>query len=411
MQPHVTKIATMLEFDDIRFDCVYYTGYKPCRYGNECGHCPFYEPREPFWANVAQPVALYVREKDTQRTREGFRVVIIKTGAMGDVLRTTTLLPPILRAHPDAHITWVTDKSAIPLLVANPNIHRLLALDETTAALLSNEQFDLLLNFEKEKEPLQLAGMIPARVHRGFAPTHWGTPTVFNDASRYALLLGVSDELKFRVNKKTYPEIIAEMAELPYERDPYQLYLTPEGIARVKELEEVLRDKPRPRIGLNTGCGSVFRTKLWPLERWIELISELQERLPQATFLLLGGPAEREMNAEILARTQGITDTGCDNSLEAFIGVVQTCDVVVSSDSLAMHIAIALQKLVVALFGSTSPVEIDLYDRGEKVITDFECSPCYLKQCDKAPNCMQAMSGKTVAEAVLRVLQHSANCA
>ncbi|MGB9692674.1 MAG: glycosyltransferase family 9 protein, partial [Candidatus Sumerlaeaceae bacterium] len=162
---------------------------------------------------------------------------------------------------------------------------------------------------------------------------------------------------------------------------------------------------PRPWIGLNTGCGSVFRTKLWPMERWIELIRELQSTLPSLTLLLLGGPAEREMNAQILNHCPSLIDTGCDNSLEEFFGIVDACDLVVSSDSLAMHIAIALRKLVVALFGSTSATEIDLYDRGEKVITDFECSPCYLKQCDKSPTCMQAMTGRTVAHAVVRVLQ------
>ena len=97
-------------------------------------------------------------------------------------------------------------------------------------------------------------------------------------------------------------------------------------------------------------------------------------------------------------------DTGTDNSLSAFFGVVDACDVVVSSDSLAMHIAIALGKCVVAIFGSTTPHEVDLYDRGEKVVTDFECSPCYLKTCDKSPTCMQALRGETVGEAVLRQL-------
>jgi heptosyltransferase-2 len=398
----------MLEFDDIRFDCALYTGYKPCAYGNECGSCPHYQPREPYAAAPGEPLRTVAASLPADPRAGHASILIIKTGAMGDVLRTTTLLPAILRAWPEAHITWVTDPSAVPLLKHNPHIHRLLTLSADTAAMLAQEEFDLLLNFEKEPAPLDLAGRVPARSHRGFAPTIWNTPTVFNDASRYALLLGISDELKFRHNMLTYPQIIAQMAELPWQRDPYELFLPEAAEARRRRLEEELAGRPRPLIGLNTGCGSVFRTKLWPTDHWIELAAELQKAVPAATLLLLGGPAEREMNAQIRAAHPWLIDTGCDNSLEEFFGVIDACDLIVSSDSLAMHIAIALRKLVVVLFGSTSATEIDLYERGEKVVTDFECSPCYRKTCDKTPNCMQAMQATTVAQAVVRVLNREA---
>ncbi|MGB9692856.1 MAG: glycosyltransferase family 9 protein, partial [Candidatus Sumerlaeaceae bacterium] len=251
----------MLQFDDIRFDCAHYTGYKPCRFGNECNGCWHYEPREPYAAEPAQPLRTVAPARSFD-DRSPFRILIIKTGAMGDVLRTTTLLAPLIRAYPSAQITWVTDVSALPLLRHNPQIHRLLSLTEETQQQLRTETFDLLLNFEKEPVPLALASVVPARCHRGFAPSLWNTPTVFNDASRYALLLGVSDELKFRVNKKTYPQIIAEMAELTYERDPYELFLPKVAFAKREQLLRAFAAAPRPWIGLNTGCGSVFRTKL-----------------------------------------------------------------------------------------------------------------------------------------------------
>lgn len=392
----------MVDFSDIRFDCILYTGYKPCRYGNECKGCWHYEPREPYAAEPASPVHVLAPPRDPT-DNSPYKILIIKTGAMGDVLRTTTLLAPLLRVYPGAEITWVTDKSAVPLLEHNPKISRLYVLDDATEQLLAGEAFDLLLNFEKEPAPLALAGKVPARIHRGFAPTIWNTPTVYNSSSVYALLLGISDELKFRINEKTYPQIIAEMAEIPYQRDPYELYLPEAAVKRRERLGEQLCRASHPWIGLNTGCGSVFRTKLWPVERWVELVNALKEHVPSATLLLLGGPAEKEMNRAIQSACSRLIDTGCENSLEEFFGIVDACDIVVSSDSLAMHIAIALRKRVVALFGSTSATEIDLYDRGEKVVTDFECSPCYLKQCDKNPTCMQAMTGHEVAEAVLRL--------
>jgi ADP-heptose:LPS heptosyltransferase len=392
----------MLRFEDIRFDCELYNGYKPCRYGNECAGCPYYTPREPRVANPGEPVAV-PPPVVTRTTDEPTQILIIKTGAMGDVLRTTTLLPAIKRAHPQSHITWVTDAVSVPLLQWNQFIDHLLAFDADSCAELEARDFDLLMNFEKEKEPLALAGRVRAAGKAGFAPTHWTTATVFNAESRYALLLGLSDELKFRVNQKAYPQIIAEMAGLPYQRDAYVLGLGVESLRRRTEIEAILGQTMRPRIGLNTGCGSVFRTKQWTLEGWVELAGFIQAHA-QADVLLLGGSAEEELNRQIHERCPWTVHTGCGNSLEEFFGVVQACDMVVTSDSLAMHIAIALQKYVIALFGSTSHQEVDLYDRGEKIVTDFACSPCYLKTCDKTPTCMQAMSGSMVGAAVLRGL-------
>lgn len=387
----------MLRFEDIRFDCALYNGYKPCRYGNECAGCPHYDPLphvEP--VTVSEPMLTRMVDEPTE-------ILIIKTGAMGDVLRTTTVLPAIKRFHRYSKITWVTEQASVPLLRDNPMIDTLIVMGTPECAALEKRNFDLLMNYEKEKEPLALAGRIRAAGKIGFAPTRWNTPTVFNPESQYALLLGISDELKFRVNQKPYPQIVAEMAGLPYRRDPYILTLGPEANKRRQEIDEMLGGYRKPRVGLNTGCGSVFRTKQWTLEGWVETIEFLQKNT-HADILLLGGKAEAELNAQILARTQSVIDTSCDNPLEAFFGVVAACDTIVTSDSLAMHIAIALRKYVVALFGSTSHVEVDLYDRGEKIVTDFPCSPCYLKVCDKKPTCMQALRGQTVGEAVLHSL-------
>lgn len=397
----------MLQFEDIRFDCALYNGYKPCRYGNECGGCPHYEPLAPGDASSGEPVV--VPALTTKRRPDNPTViVIIKTGAMDDVLRTTTLLYPLKREYPSARIVWITAAPSLPLLRNNPLIDELLELNPATAGLIISREFDVLLNFEKEQEPLALAGQVRARRRFGFAPTRWNTATVFNTESRYGLLLGLSDELKFHLNRKTYPEIISEMAVLPFRRDDYMLELAPESLARKMDLERELGPGRRPRIGLNTGCGPVFRTKQWPVERWLELIAYLQHNTPEAQLLLLGGKAEEEMNRQIASSAQGLIDTGSGNTLEQFFGVVDACDVVVASDTLAMHIAIALKKRVVALFGSTSATEVDLFDRGEKIITDFECSPCYLKTCDKSPMCMQEMSGVWVGKAVLELLHREA---
>jgi heptosyltransferase-2 len=79
-------------------------------------------------------------------------------------------------------------------------------------------------------------------------------------------------------------------------------------------------------------------------------------------------------------------------------------DVVVTGDTLAMHLSLALEKRTVVLFGPTSAAEIELYGLGDKVVPKMECLSCYKNSCDFVPNCMDLISTEMVEEAVLRQL-------
>nr|HPM25103.1 glycosyltransferase family 9 protein [Phycisphaerae bacterium] len=74
----------------------------------------------------------------------------------------------------------------------------------------------------------------------------------------------------------------------------------------------------------------------------------------------------------------------------------------VTGDTMAMHVAIAGDVPTVALFGPTAAQEIDLYGRGEKVVTGLSCAPCYFRRCDLSPNCMDEISVERVLRAVQR---------
>lgn len=368
---------------DARFDCRYYSGYKPCGRNPNCDmRCHAYEPR-------------------------GTRILIIKLAAMGDVLRTTPVAEALRKHYHYCHITWITDPESEPLLRYNPAIDRLLTWSPDSCLILQAEKFDLVLNFEKEMRALALDTLTQSRTKRGFAlHPGAGTLVIHNAASEYALRLGIDDDLKFRQNTKTMPRILFEMAELPYEGEEYVLQIGRGSVAFAERFREKAGLKTDERvIGLNTGCGAVFPTKQWPLENCVELIGLLR-RETTARVLLLGGVREREFNAAILEKAPrgSVTDTGTENSLEEFIGLMELCDVVVSADSLAMHLAIGRRKPVIALIGPTSAAEIEVYGRGGKIVSPAPCAPCYRTSCDKTPSCMCLISARQVLEAVLKWL-------
>ena len=119
-----------------------------------------------------------------------------------------------------------------------------------------------------------------------------------------------------------------------------------------------------------------------------------------ARVFLLGGPREKEFNQRLKRRSRAkIYNTGSNNSLLEFAGFISMMDVVVSSDTLAMHLAIALKKKVVALFGPTCPQEIDLYGRGLKIFAGAGCAPCYKQTCPDG-KCLKAITPERVLKAI-----------
>lgn len=371
---------------EIQFDCRHYSGYKPCHRHDGCPGCPHYAPR-------------------------GEQILIIKLGAMGDVLRTKALLGPLKREHPTSWVVWLTDPGSEPL-VRDPRVDEIRAFTPAGIGALEGRRFSRLLCLDKDPHAVALSRRLTAERRQGFAPTEYNSVTVWNEASLYALRLGLSDPLKFHQNEKTVPQIVCEMAELPYNGEEYGLEVSEAGRREAASIRGRIFGEPdafRGRtIGLNTGCGPVFATKGWTVERMGELLAML-ERRPDWRLVLLGGPRERRLHAELMSRAgrlagRQVFDSGNDNSLEGFFGLVESLDAVLSADSLAMHVAIALRRPVIAWFGPTCHQEVDLYGRGEKIVTDFPCSPCYLKSCPKPVFCMDAMRAETVFAALERVL-------
>lgn len=359
-------------------ECRFFRGDKPCRFKISCETCPHF-------------------------TAFGPRVLIIKCRAQGDVVRTTCLLPGLEKKYPDCSIDWVVDPESVELLPRS-RLRRVWPFNLETLVALESQEFDLLFSLDKEPGPTGLATRIKAKKKYGFGLNTFGNLTIFNRAAEYAWRLGVDDELKFKENKKTYQEIIYEVAELPYERQEY-----------VFELDENSRkkayaffafhaiDRSRPTIGLNTGSGTKFETKQWPRDYFLKLIKLLQDEF-KANILLLGGPREKLFNQTIIScSTRRLFNTGNDNSLLEFAGFISLLDLIITSDTLGMHIAIALQKPVVALFGPTCPQEIDLYDRGLKLFAAIPCSPCYQQTCPDL-RCMRAVTPEMVLEAARRLL-------
>lgn len=359
----------------IHYNCRHFLGHKPCQFRRECEDCPDFSP-------------------------VGKRILIIKLAAMGDVLRTTPLLRGLRAEDPSCEITWITESHVIPMLQGVQEIDRLLPYTYETALQMEIEAFDEVYCFDKEPKATALAMRARAERKVGFGLSKMGKVIPLNKESEYTYQLGIDDSLKFKVNAKSYPELIFECAGIPY-TEP-QEYILPDLSAEIEDAKNYLQSEGvQPNdlvIGLNTGAGDVFATKRWTEAGYIQLANRLIKELG-AKILLLGGPGEVERNRRIAEAAQyPLVNTGNEHPIRKFSGIVGNCKLLITGDTLAMHIAIGLKVPVLAIFGATCHQEIELYGRGAKVVSDFECSPCYLSVCEKQPTCMDALSADTVFE-------------
>ena len=362
----------------VQTNCVYFKGEKPCVYKRACDRCPQFKPFGP-------------------------KLLVIKCRAQGDVLRTTPLLTGLKRVHPNAFITWVVDEETVDLLRDIPLIDRVAPLNGETLLALQAQRFDAVYSLDKDPGLTALANLVSAPQKYGFGLNEHGNLTAFTPAAAYALRLGVDDHLKFRMNTKTYQEMLFEAVEVEYQTDDYVFVL--KEAHRRKAQAFFARNKipaGRLNVGLNTGAGAKFTTKQWPADHFLKLIPRLRKDLGANVFLL-GGPREKALNLR-LARDAKVKvyDTGTANSLLEFAGFLSLMDVVVCADTLAMHLALAQKKKTVVLFGPTCPAEIELYGRGRKLFAGPDCGPCYKQTCPD-PVCMTAITPDQVLKAVREV--------
>lgn len=366
-----------------------------------------------------------------------FNILIIKLDAIGDVLRTTCLLQGLKEKYQGSHITWLTRRNAIELFENNELVNTVLDCSPESLIQIQLEKYDLVINVDAAPFSAQLAMLAKGNKKIGFGYNEKGFVYPFNKEAQKWFEMGLFDDVK-KANTQSYQSIILDICGLNPSR--YEV------IFRLSEEERQFADGFKLRhgiqkmvIGLNTGAGKRWKQKSWTIDGYCGLIELIKAGGKKAEYegekqsggkcqlsnveyqesdvniqkiLVLGGPEEVERNRYLAERYKDIViDTGCDNTIRRFGALVSLCDIVVTGDTLAMHIAIGLGKKVIALFGPTSSAEIELYGRGEKVYAGsssrfqpegnkLDCLCCYKKDCDVSPNCMELITPQQVLDAI-----------
>jgi len=290
------------------------------------------------------------------------KILILKVGALGDVLRTT----PVLRVL-QGRVTWVTSEKAAPLLAGNPFIDRLYCKEHYPDSLFE-DRFDLVVNLEDDLSSATLASKIKTNSLIG-AYVRDGRVVYTDSASEWFDMSLISrfgkkkaDKLKMN-NDRTYQDFLFSMVGSRFHG------------------EEYLLDVPLQKLPISGLVGLEVRAgDVWPMKRWNKF-EALAERLKDAGYKV----------KSFQQRDQ----------LRDYVDDINECEYIVCGDTLAMHLGLALRKKVVAIFACTSPHEICDYRRMIKIVSPLWKEYFYRRDFDPAP--AEAVSVESVFDAVTAI--------
>ncbi len=345
------------------------------------------------------------------------RILIIKLWALGDILMATPLLHALLARWPDAEITWVADTQYAGILENHPLLHALVAVDTgrwrrllrqgKLAAWLAEarrlhqdmqaRRFDIAINFHPQKWWMRILAVAPVRV--GLFGSDKRLPT------RRLYTHPVSEAAGGAAhNTHRYLEVAAALGCSPAS----EAMTLGETAGEAPFWDEFCRtqgiSKEQPVVVV--APFATTENRVWETGRLAQIVDWLQDKCG-ASVILCAGPKDQQAVCGItklvsvpLIIAEGLT-------LREYVAVLRGADLVICGDSSPMHIAGALGKPYVALFGPT-PVagRAPLAGPGIALAKPLPCAPCDQSGCRNAVfrECLKLITVADVQAAVLALL-------
>ena len=335
------------------------------------------------------------------------RILIIGPSWVGDMVMAQTLFQVLKQRHVDCVIDVLAPEWSRPILERMPEVRQALSFP------LGHGVLDLATRRRIGKS---LAGqydqaiLLPNSLKSALVPFFAGIPkrTGWRGEFRYGLLNDVR-----RLDKARYPLMIERFMALAYPADadlpqPYpRPSLRIEDASRAAALARFGLELDRPVLALCPGA-EFGEAKKWPSEHYAK-IAELKVREGWQVWLF-GSKNDHPVGEQIRDRLipgfrEESYNLAGETSLAEAIDLLSCADAVVSNDSGLMHVAAALNRPLVAVYGSTSPgFTPPLADQVEVVRLGLDCSPCFDRTCRFGHyNCLRQLEPDAVAAALQRL--------
>ncbi|HEY0665102.1 MAG TPA: lipopolysaccharide heptosyltransferase II [Gallionella sp.] len=330
-----------------------------------------------------------------------FRILVIGPSWVGDTMLMQPMLRRLKQRHPESIIDVLAPPWTDELLMSMPEVNEVIRNPFPHGALNLLERYRL--GKQLRTGQYDQAIVLPNSLKSALVPFFAGIPlrTGFVGEMRYGLLNDAR-----RLDKTKLPLMVERYAQLAEQAS-----------------DDIARPLPNPELKVSQDHLDVALKKLdltldkpvavfcpgaeyGPAKRWpVSYFAEIAQRLQQHGFAvwLVGSAKDKSIADKIVALGNPACRNLCGStSLGDAIALLSCADLVISNDSGLMHLSAALDRPMLALFGSSSPqFTPPLSPKAEVIKLELKCSPCFQRECPQGHfNCMMQLTPDKVWEKI-----------
>ncbi len=332
------------------------------------------------------------------------KILILKPSSLGDVVQALPVLRLLKRQLPRSEIYWWIESKLAPLLEGDPDLRGIVRFERhrwaaprhwgelaSSIRFVRHQEFDWVIDLQCLARSGAFAWAANGKLTVGLDEPREGARAF------YDLIAHTSRQRMHAVDRY--------LAILPLLRIPVDWNF--EWLPIRKPAKESIREKwpaAEDTQWLSILPGARWQNKRWPVEAFAELVRQAAGQWPELRFAVLGSAEDQDLGARIRqAVPERCLDLTGRISLTEMVEWIRLSRLVVSNDTGPMHVAAALGRPVVALFGPTAPHRTGPYGQLDHVLQlNLPCVPCLSARCHyaKPMECLRALSPGAVFEAV-----------
>jgi len=322
--------------------------------------------------------------------------LIVRLGALGDIVHTVPAVAALRRAHPDARIDWVVDARHAGFAELVTSVDRVIRLEKATVSAwvdlvkrLRPQRYDIALDFQGLMKSAVLARASGAVRVVGFSIWHLrekGARPFYSQVDA-----GQPDPHVIRKNLSLLSTIGVSSTAIEF----------PLARAASPAVDAVRRETGGGRFAL-INPGAAWPNKRWPASRFGEVAAFVREVRGLQPYVLWG-PAEQSLARDVVEASGGAARMAPATTMADLLELSRAAGLMVSGDTGPLHVAGAVGTPLVAIFGPTVPARNGPWSPDDVVVSrEAACGCHYQRQCRQAQWCLQDV---TVAE-VTAAIQH-----
>ena len=327
-------------------------------------------------------------------------IIVRMPNWLGDIVMATPILKALRNFFPDSKITLMCQHPSSAILQEDPNVDEIFSFKrskpiffrrDTTCSItdklkIGNYDLGILLTNSFSSAWWFFQGNVKERIGYKNFPRDFLLTKSMKKPSKHALYHQVDE----------YADLL-RLINVSFGKLEPKLYLKDEEVIEAKQKLFLLGiNFDKKIIGVCAGA-SYGTAKRWPKEYFIELLKMFSSEFNPPQFIFLGDASTSSYIDEICVNYPMIAwNLSGKTTLRELMSFISLSDLFLTNDSGPMHMAAALDKKVLALFGSTSKERTGPYRKGKVLYEKVFCSPCYRRTCPLDFRCMKQLTPEKV---------------